>query len=193
MIEHSLPEDGIARGRVLRTFFLAAPPVTAFTVYGVLIDHLPESWFTLDVLRYLLALLASGVVWLGLASLRRLPAVAALLAEPAAPAAGLPVPVEQLPCRGRPRSRCPPGPGGCWSRPAGTCPAGRSCAGGASSSATPCRPAPPARRTVYAWCWRWTCATPHSTAACWSAPCWPCSARAAGGPHAASGASAGPR
>lgn len=81
MIDDSPRTSGVSQHRALRTVFTAGPPVAAFTSYGVLIDHLPDDWFAIDGLRYLMALLAAGVIWLGLAALRRLPAFAHPLSE----------------------------------------------------------------------------------------------------------------
>ncbi|MEW9549519.1 hypothetical protein [Nonomuraea sp. NPDC050783] len=81
MIDERPPQSRPQRHRLIRAVLVVAPPAAAFTTYGLLLDHLSESWFKVDVLRYLLALLAAGVVWLGLALVRRLPSVAGLLAE----------------------------------------------------------------------------------------------------------------
>ncbi|MEV0595825.1 hypothetical protein [Nonomuraea cavernae] len=97
MIDQSLQAGDVRRHRALRALFTAGPPAAAFTAYGVLIDHLPDTWFTVDVLRYLLALLAAGCVWLGLAALRRLPAVAALTSGSTALAPDVPAQVERAP------------------------------------------------------------------------------------------------
>jgi hypothetical protein len=89
VIDDSLRTSGVSRHRALKAVLTAGPPAAAFTAYGVLIDHLPDTWFALDGLRYLLALLAAGVIWLGLAALRRLPAVAQPL-DDAGPATEIP-------------------------------------------------------------------------------------------------------